>query len=110
VPVFQARDGKRLRWRVIVHSASTQDGSHGGPKMAWHMVECADPLLQAAHCMEGRLRLSAGSDPDGHCLIGDACPRCTALDAAKVTSAVPEISPPPVAAQPTKEVPDPAAP
>ena len=36
---FQARNGKRLHWRVTVQSASPQDGSRGGPKMTWHLVE-----------------------------------------------------------------------
>ena len=58
--------------------------------MSWHLVECADPLLEGAHCLEGRLLLAAGADPDGHCLIGDTCPRCAALQA------VPENKPPAV--------------
>jgi len=49
--------------------------------MAWHLVECANPLLGAAHCEQGRLLLAAGSDPDGHCLVDDACPRCAVLNA-----------------------------
>jgi hypothetical protein len=86
MPRFETRAGDRLHWRVIVRSASKQDGSRGGPKMAWHLVECADPALDAAHCLEGRLLLAAGGDPDGHCLIDDVCPRCVVLDAAKAAS------------------------
>ena len=105
MPRFQTRDGTRLHWRVIVQSASKQDGSRGGPKMAWHLVECADPLLEAAHCPAGRLLLSGGADPDGHCLIDGACPRCASLDTATVNIVTPGGSPPAVARQAAEAVP-----
>ena len=90
MPRFQARDGKRLHWRVTVQSAAAQDGSRGGPKMTWHMVECADPLLAAAHCTEGSLLVAAGADPDGHCLVDEACPRCALLNAAPAAIVAPQ--------------------
>ena len=93
MPRFQARDGKRLHWRATVQSASKQDESRIGPKMAWHLVECADPLLEGAHCPEGRLLLAAGGDPDGHCLIDDTCPRCAALETAATQKVVSERRP-----------------
>ena len=86
MPRFETRDGQRLHWRVTVQSASKQDGSRGGPKMAWHLVECGDPLLEAAHCLEGRLLLDARGDPDGHCLVDETCPRCALLNAPKVAT------------------------
>ena len=92
--VPEARAGDRLHWRVTVQSASKQDGTRGGPKMAWHLVECADPGLDAAHCVEGRLLLAAGVDPDGHCLIDDACPRCAVLNARKAAIVTPQTNPP----------------
>ena len=89
MPRFQAGDGKRLHWRVTVQSASKQDGSQGGPKMAWHLVECADAVLAAAHCSEGRVLLAAGADPDGHCLVDEACPRCGVLNAPQAAIVTP---------------------
>ena len=90
---FQARDGKRLHWRVTVQSASKQDGSRG-PKMAWHLVDCADPVLESAHCLEGRLLLAANGDPDGHCLVDEACPRCAVLNAPDAATVAPQTHPP----------------
>ncbi len=74
---FQTRGGARLHWRVIVQSTGKLDPSRIAARtMAWHMVECVDPLLASAHCQQGQVLLAAGGDPDGHCLIDATCPRC----------------------------------
>jgi hypothetical protein len=89
---FQPRGGDRLYWRVIVQSPGTQDGSRGARPMAWHLVDCRDPADEEAHCLEGRVQLAAGGDPDGHCLVHDVCPRCAMSSAAKPVVEVPVIA------------------
>ena len=73
---FQVRGGGRLHWRVIVHSSGKLDPSRSSHRMAWHLVECADPAGEGSHCAHGQSLLASGGDPDGHCLVNDACPRC----------------------------------
>lgn len=86
---FQPRGGERLYWRVIAQSAGTNAGSRGARPMAWHLVDCADSANEEAHCLEGRVLMAAGGDPDGHCLVHDACPRCAMANAAKPVVEVP---------------------
>jgi hypothetical protein len=73
---FQPREGDRLYWRVVVQSPETHASSGGVRPMAWHLVDSSEPANAEAHCLEGRVLLAAGGDPDGHCLVHDVCPRC----------------------------------
>jgi len=47
--------------------------------MEWHLAGCTEPGNPEAHCATGQALMKDGIDPDGHCLIDDACPRCAAL-------------------------------
>ena len=78
MPAGAASATPRLRWRVIVRTGSTGklDQSGGSRPLAWHLATCADVEGPAAHCHEGTRLLLGGEDPDGHCLLDGACPRC----------------------------------
>jgi len=39
-------------------------------------MECSDPAQLERHSANGRRLLADWADPDGHCLIDGACPRC----------------------------------
>jgi hypothetical protein len=71
----------RLRWRVVVKTPGRLDASQPARPLAWHLAACVDPVLPEAHCAEGQQLLAAGGDPDGHCLLDAACPRCAVQDA-----------------------------
>jgi hypothetical protein len=66
----------RLYWRVVVRTEGRLDPSRGVGPMQWHLAQCADPGNEAAHCSVGQALMTNGSDPDGHCLVDGACPRC----------------------------------
>ena len=68
--------GGRLRWRVVVRTNGHLDPSRATPPLAWHLVGCSDPAGTEAHCLEGRRLLTAGGDPEGHCLVQGVCARC----------------------------------
>jgi len=68
----------RVRWRVIVPTMAGPDQVGTARLLAWHLADCAAPHRAEAHCAEGRRLLAAAADPDGHCLIDAACPRCAA--------------------------------
>jgi hypothetical protein len=68
--------GGRLRWRVVVRTNGHLDPSRATPPLAWHLVGCGDPARTEAHCLEGRRLLTAGGDPEGHCLVQGVCARC----------------------------------
>lgn len=68
----------RLRWRVVVRTEGKLDQSRSSRPLSWHLISCAAPDRPDAHCPEGRRRLTEVDDPDGHCLLSDVCPRCTA--------------------------------
>jgi hypothetical protein len=87
---FQARGGERLHWRVIVQSSAKLDPSRTSHRMAWHLVECADPTRAGSHCAHGQSLLASGGDPDGHCLVDDACPRCAIASVAQSSAGVGE--------------------
>jgi len=70
----------RLRWRVIVPTMTRPDQAGSARPLAWHLTDCAAPHRAGAHCAEGRRLLAAAADPDGHCLIDAACPRCAAVN------------------------------
>jgi hypothetical protein len=56
--------------------------------LAWHLVQCTDPLLAEAHCAIGNQLMTDTFDPDGHCLTEGVCPRCAAAaEAAAATEA-----------------------
>ena len=78
---FQLRAGERLHWRAIVRTTGALESSRGSHSLMWHLVECADPARPDAHCPEGLRLLSAGADPDGHCLVDAECPRCAVANA-----------------------------
>jgi hypothetical protein len=71
---------ERLRWRVVIRTSGGLDAAAAGRPLAWHLAACVAPALPEAHCREGQRRLAAGGDPDGHCLIDAACPRCPIPD------------------------------
>jgi hypothetical protein len=71
-----ASDRGRLRWRAIVRVGPKLNASRGQQPLAWHLADCTDPERPEAHCDVGRLLMMPGGNPDGHCQIGGACPRC----------------------------------
>jgi hypothetical protein len=71
-----ASDRGRLRWRAIVHVGPKLDASRGQQPLAWHLADCTDPERPEAHCDVGRLLMVPDGNPDGHCQIDGACPRC----------------------------------
>ena len=80
----RAEPAARLRWRVVVRTEGHFDPARATRPLAWHLVDCAEPPRADAHCLEGRRRLASGGDPEGHCLVDGACPRCSdAVDAAQ---------------------------
>jgi hypothetical protein len=50
-------------------------------------VECTDPERPEAHCEVGRLLMGTAGNPDGHCQIDGACPRCTGSNSAAAAEA-----------------------
>ena len=70
----------RLHWRVVVRTQGKHDQSRPSRPLAWHLVSCTATERSEAHCPEGRRLVSAGDDPDGHCLLDGVCPRCTWLE------------------------------
>lgn len=94
---FQARAGQRLHWRAIVSTTGVLESSRTSHSLMWHMVECADPTRLDAHCAVGVELLSTGADPDGHCLVDAACPRCalaadTSSEPLSESAAVPPVA------------------
>jgi hypothetical protein len=78
---FRQGTGERLQWRVVVRPGSRVDPAKATLPLTWHLVTCTDWFMADAHCDEGQRLLAQVSDPDGHCLVGGACPRCD-VDAA----------------------------
>jgi len=73
----QPRGGRvRLRWRAVIHPGQKLDPARGLQPVAWHLADCDDPARSEAHCDVGRHLLATDGNPDGHCLVGGACPRC----------------------------------
>ena len=79
--------GPRLRWRVVIHPGEKLDSSRGQQSLAWHLATCADPRNPEAHCDVGRRLMATDGNPDGHCLMSGACPRCQEAAAAEVAPA-----------------------
>ena len=76
VPV-QAREARtRLRWRAVIHAGQKFDPARGQQPVAWHLADCHDPARPEAHCEIGRHLLARDGNPDGHCQVAGACPRC----------------------------------
>ena len=74
--VSRAAVNSRLRWRVVVRTEGHLDPSRVTPPLAWHVIDCSEAGRAEAHCPEGRRLLTAGGDPEGHCLIDGDCARC----------------------------------
>jgi hypothetical protein len=66
----------RLYWRVVVRTEGRLDPSRSVGPMEWHLAQCTDAANAAAHCGVGQALMANGTDPDGHCLVDGACPRC----------------------------------
>jgi hypothetical protein len=96
---FQTRSGERLHWRALVRTSGALETARAAHGLSWHLVECADPAQPEAHCPVGVDMLSTGGDPDGHCLVNGACPRC-ALANAPVPPASTPLAVTPVPADP----------
>ena len=99
---FNARVGERLHWRAIVRTRGALESSRTSHSLVWHLVECAEPTRLDAHCAVGVDLLTSGADPDGHCLVDGACPRCALANAPVPSATIPtgvlvgtETSPPP---------------
>jgi len=73
--VFRSSTAPRLRWRVLVRTDGL-DPSRPSRPLAWHLATCLDPERPACHCALGRKLMVDNLDPDGHCLLDTACPRC----------------------------------
>ena len=73
----QAPGGRaRLRWRAVIHAGQKLDPARGLQPVAWHLADCDDPARPEAHCDVGRHLLASDGNPDGHCRVAGACPRC----------------------------------
>ena len=70
--------GAPLRWRAVVRAGQRLDPARGQPPVAWHLAGCDDPTRAEAHCAMGRHLIATDGNPDGHCLVAGACPRCPA--------------------------------
>jgi hypothetical protein len=92
---FQARTGERLHWRAHVPTSGALETSRAAQGLSWHLVECADATRLDAHCPVGVGRLSTGTDPDGHCLVDGACPRCALANAPTPAANIPAPMPVP---------------
>ena len=73
---FQQSTGPRLWWRVIVRPQLATNLAESLSPLSWHLSHCQAPGQADAHCTDGRLRLNLSGDPDGHCMLGETCPRC----------------------------------
>ena len=73
---------RRFRWRAVIHSGGKLDPSAGHPAVAWHHAECSAPASRDAHCEVGRRLIEFDGNPDGHCQVGETCPRCDEAAAA----------------------------
>src|SRR4051794_20370412 len=69
-------NARRFRWRAVIHSGGKLDPSAGNPAVAWHHAECTAPSSNEAHCEVGRRLIALDGNPDGHCQLGETCPRC----------------------------------
>lgn len=75
----QARAARpRLRWRAVIHAGEKFDPARGQQPVAWHLADCDDPARLEAHCKIGRHLITSDGNPDGHCHVTGACPRCVA--------------------------------
>ena len=72
----QTPRSERLHWRAVVHVGGKLDAARGQPPLAWHLAACAAPDRPESHCEVGRLLMATDGNPDGHCQIDAACPRC----------------------------------
>jgi hypothetical protein len=93
---FQARGGERLHWRALVRTTGALESSRISHGLSWHLVECADPTQLGSHCPVGVDLLTAGADPDGHCLVNGTCPRCALENAQTPFASFPGPTPVPV--------------
>ena len=78
VPVQPRAAGPRLRWRAVIHAGQKFDPARGQQPVAWHLADCDDPARLEAHCKIGRHLITSDGNPDGHCRVAGACPRCVA--------------------------------
>ena len=86
----RAQPAARLRWRVVVRTEGHLDPARATRPLAWHLAGCAEPPAEV-HCPEGRRLLTSGGDPEGHCLVDGACPRC--IDAPDAAQALERAAP-----------------
>ena len=100
---------RRFRWRAVIHSAGKKlDPSGNQPTVAWHLADCDTPTDVEAHCEIGRHLIALDGNPDGHCFVNGACPRCPELAEAAAAAAEAEAKrnePPAPAVEP--ETPEP---
>jgi hypothetical protein len=89
----------RLRWRVVIHAGEKVDTSRGQQSLAWHLADCTNPSSPEAHCDLGQRLIATDGNPDGHCLINGACPRCNQ----PAPAPTPAPAPPAAAAEPAPE-------
>jgi hypothetical protein len=75
-PTADTQPRPRLRWRAIIHAGQKLDPARGQPPVAWHLADCDDPARSEVHCELGRHLLASDGNPDGHCRVAGACPRC----------------------------------
>jgi hypothetical protein len=73
---------RQFRWRAIIHAGAKLDPTSRQPSVAWHLAECDEPGRPERHCPIGQHLISLDGNPDGHCQVGGACPRCPDATAA----------------------------
>jgi len=71
----------KLAWRAIVHAPNRES-----VQIQWHLVTCAAPADRSAHCSVGQELIANFGDPDGHCLVGGYCARCSDEQASATSS------------------------
>jgi hypothetical protein len=73
---------RQFRWRAVIHASGKLDPTSRGASVAWHLADCDEPGRADKHCAIGQHLISVDGNPDGHCQVGGACPRCPEADPA----------------------------
>jgi hypothetical protein len=81
---------RRFRWRAVIRAGQPIDTTRGTLPVAWHLADCSAPASAEAHCEVGKHLIAVDGNPDGHCLVGDVCPRCEEAKETAEPQAAPE--------------------
>ena len=67
---------ERRFWRAVVRSGGQIAAVRERDRVEWHLVQCAVPQGEGAHCTEGQHLIETVGHPDGHCIIDGVCGLC----------------------------------